>query len=774
MATPERKPQRTSDVFMGSYSALSNAAASAAKGTAAVTAHAAKGTAALTTTAFTSTYHATEYAAKGTVNFTATAAATTYHATGSSVTAMATTTKNYTGKFQSTVKQSMSLTPSKGSEPSQVHHDTGESREKKTQVKEATKQRTAAERQQDVRADHVIFDTATKDGRAGLQREAVALINANTKLRETLAASEGTRAKELQHLLKQYQSQIARYEGNMLSTVQAGAEGQERLDLAGHAASDMANRLKQFSASATQLATSVEELRSLTRPLELAESHIGASMGKLEHLAVLVENVRLLRDLALTASERAQYYDSAVVLVGKCHTHWSQLISCTSIVAPAHTKSSKPIPPDANRKEEEERVKKQKAEEQFAAHPRLFNVRKTMLHSVEAVSANCRTEFKTSQHIVSCAARELVQRLIVQEASTATPAPAAAIPSADSNGADTAAASKLTIVDAVERMDLGEDLRPLPVVALDIEGTAAVRAAARAVEALGPALLQEIVMGFVRSASNYFCVQWTSNDANPDAVWMCSQFEEALCAIEALVESRVAEMAAVFPASWGVPRVLLLAVLKEARQSLNTRLAQLMPGMPRYQANVAELYKMQLIAKEFESVCNGRFAPPLVAVCAEDAPVSTTGKGGVAEWKEAEHRGLSAEDMKVKGVLSSAFDFMAVSATVDGANGVQNEDMHTAVFALDDLEDIVSVGVVAVGVDGEMEEQGGQGAGFGVGREWGERDQGDAAGDVGIVLSLERWGAGFSLRQTDLGLLSLECLLLSTELSAGLTSFGQV
>ena len=61
----------------------------------------------------------------------------------------------------------------------------------------------------------------------------MAAINANSRLREKLRVSDGTRADELERLLRLYHSHIARYEGNILSTVQAGAEGQERLDLAG-------------------------------------------------------------------------------------------------------------------------------------------------------------------------------------------------------------------------------------------------------------------------------------------------------------------------------------------------------------------------------------------------------------------------------------------------------------------------------------------------------------------------------------------------------------
>jgi len=93
------------------------------------------------------------------------------------------------------------------------------------------------------------------------------------------------------------------------------------------AAKDMAERLRHLSSSALQLTVSVEELRRLTRPLELAEAHIGASMTKLERLHVLVEHVRLLRDLSMRHADRVQYYDTASALVPKCRASWAQLIS---------------------------------------------------------------------------------------------------------------------------------------------------------------------------------------------------------------------------------------------------------------------------------------------------------------------------------------------------------------------------------------------------------------------------------------------------------------
>ena len=85
-----REKRRAADAFAGAFSAAASAA---------------KGTAAATSTALAQTYHATEVAAKGTVAL----GESTLHATGSSVSAMATTTRNYTGKFQSTFRQSMSL-----------------------------------------------------------------------------------------------------------------------------------------------------------------------------------------------------------------------------------------------------------------------------------------------------------------------------------------------------------------------------------------------------------------------------------------------------------------------------------------------------------------------------------------------------------------------------------------------------------------------------------------------------------------------------------------
>jgi hypothetical protein len=87
------------------------------------------------------------------------------------------------------------------------------------------------------------------------------------------------------------------------------------------AARDIAVRLRHLSGSAKQLTISVEELRRFTRPLEVAEVHIGASMGKLEQLAALVENVRILRDLSLPLrhADRVDYYDTATAVAPKAH-----------------------------------------------------------------------------------------------------------------------------------------------------------------------------------------------------------------------------------------------------------------------------------------------------------------------------------------------------------------------------------------------------------------------------------------------------------------------
>lgn len=120
--------------------------------------------------------------------------------------------------------------------------------------------------------------------------------------------------------------------------------------------------------------TSVEKLRRLTRPLELAEAHIMASMGKLEHLAAVVENVRLLRDLALVPTNRAPYFTSAAILVEKCETHWAQLVSSRT-APPSHVGT--PQSPSAKSCAAGATLAKnaKAAEIGFAEHPRLAKVR---------------------------------------------------------------------------------------------------------------------------------------------------------------------------------------------------------------------------------------------------------------------------------------------------------------------------------------------------------------------------------------------------------------
>ena len=254
------------DALLESYSALSNAAASAAKGTVAVTAHAAKGTAALTSTALASTYLATGYAAKESMAITRKAGETTLKATESSVSAFASTTKVYTGKFQSTIARSMIQKPALG-----THGENGENGGHAedfvpdSQPQDVPTTDPAIEtqkRQHDVRADHVIFDTSTASDRVSLRREAVAAFNANRKLRVRLQTNEETRVEDMRRLLRQYRVLVARYEGTILSTMQAGAEGQDRLDLAGRVVSDMAVRLNHFNSCAAKLAVRTRSTRT--------------------------------------------------------------------------------------------------------------------------------------------------------------------------------------------------------------------------------------------------------------------------------------------------------------------------------------------------------------------------------------------------------------------------------------------------------------------------------------------------------------------------------
>jgi hypothetical protein len=103
------------------------------------------------------------------------------------------------------------------------------------------------------------------------------------------------------------------------------------------------------------------------------------------------------------------------------------------------------------------------------------------------------------------------------------------------------------------------------------------------------------------------------------------------------------------------------------------------------------------------------------------------------------------------------------------------EDLGASVFNLDDLGEGDEDGDDDTANDGEAEKDLAYTPGFWVGQEWGVENEGDNGGaDVGAVVGLERWGAGLALRQNDLGLISLELLLLSSELNGGRTSFGMV
>jgi len=113
--------------------------------------------------------------------------------------------------------------------------------------------------EQVVVADHAMFDTGTPEGRAALAQEAVAEINDDVQLKKALkAAGDGpggavARRAAVQRLLDHCQTEAAQHEEDILATVQGGEEGQESLDLALGAATDMTDRLKTFSDRAVEL-----------------------------------------------------------------------------------------------------------------------------------------------------------------------------------------------------------------------------------------------------------------------------------------------------------------------------------------------------------------------------------------------------------------------------------------------------------------------------------------------------------------------------------------
>ena len=120
---------------------------------------------------------------------------------------------------------------------------------------------------------------------------------------------------------------------------------------------------------------------------------------------------------------------------------------------------------------------------------------------METVTVNCRTEFKEAQQHVSAAARELAQRLLIDKN-----APPRTASNEGGCGLAPLAAPALPGIDEDEQP--GDEVagagapQPLPQVALDEGAARAVQAAARTVEVMGPELVGEIVMGFVRGEAS--------------------------------------------------------------------------------------------------------------------------------------------------------------------------------------------------------------------------------------------------------------------------------
>ena len=394
-------------------SAISQACSSAAKGTVAVS----KGTAALTSTALASTRQATTHVARESLAMTRKAGESTYHATGS----LASTTRAYSSKVQKSLANAISLAEAGGAEGAETQERTAESGDQSAPPTPAA--RTAAERQQDVRADHRTFDTTTQEGRAALLHEAVAAINANASLRLQLRVGDQERgcARDVavRRALRGYQTLATQYEDNILSAVQAGAEGQERLRMAVLASRDMEARLRHFSVSAAELKTRVETLRGLTRPLELAEANIHAGQSKVAHLSELVGHIKALRVLeppymlqapyARPPADRASYFTAAAPLLQQCCFHWAALTSFTPAPAPgvppaggtaasgsAAQKLSGPPPHPIIVEDPVQTAKIRAAEAKFAGHPRLIRVRQALANLSDAVIAHCRAEFQAA------------------------------------------------------------------------------------------------------------------------------------------------------------------------------------------------------------------------------------------------------------------------------------------------------------------------------------------------------------------------------------------
>ena len=310
-------------------------------------------------------------------------------------------------------------------------------------------------------------------------------------------------------------------------------------------------------------------------------------------------------------------------------------------------------------------------------------------------------------------------------------------------------------------------------------------------------------------------------DPRSETWWTAVQFEQALCSLEAFVDARGSEMLHLFPATWGVPRMLVVALMNEARLTLldrlqHYRLSQVCMSSPQQghvrartntrtlaklgtestgpahaqeelarggavagasEAQRAELQKMRDTAAEFEAVCAERFPPPLVPPWpqkADAAQVTSQGPTGSEAGQHVLTRQmlLRAARGQTQGLLSDAFDVCLPPKTLQCGN----EATAAAVFALGELDDSVAPPFDSASPPGVAQAASASPQTAWVGPDWGPReDDGErrACAEREMV-GLERWGSGLEWSQADLGLIAVECLLLSSELSAGSTSFGQV
>ncbi len=460
------------------------------------------------------------------------------------------------------------------------------------------------------------------EGKAELVAEAIVAVNANKKLRE------GLKVDTLSTMIKGYQAHVRRYDGQILTTVQTSEEGQESIDLAGAAASDMSNRIKVFSESAAALKAYVDEFRQETRPLELAQAHIKTCLVASEKLAALSEGARELRALQISNDGKSEYFMRAGGLIEATDELWA--------IFSKHEK-----------------------------HPRLASLRQVIEASKATLSVNCRSEFKGAQQLLG------------------------------------------------RGLEVDRDV---------------MLAAARAVDALGMDMLQEIIDGYCSWAAYNFYLPWVPNDAPPDAPWTCEDFKSALNRVGEFVEGKIPEMQAVFPPDWGMPRQLCRRVLREAQQTLKTRLSDLPQAFVR--SNISELVAMVRAGKEFESEVEKL-------------------------WEQPKRDFISAQSCDIKGSLSATilsfltgFDSSYAALLQPGGKkgAVPDPDQpQAAVFTLDDLDMEESDKVVEAESPSSPR------------NEWAPGGHSEL-GDLTIH---------------DLQPLSIECLILCTVLNGGSTSYGQ-